>query len=70
MQLDIPSYLSSVAVSPTGAYMAFGDADGIIHLMSAVDEEGSVPFNGFDGQPIDWADTPEPLAHSEWTDST
>ncbi|KII89238.1 hypothetical protein PLICRDRAFT_160474 [Plicaturopsis crispa FD-325 SS-3] len=69
-QLDVGSYISSSAVSPTGAYMAFGDAEGLIHLLSAVDEEGSVPFNGFDGQPIEWADTPEALPEIEWTDST
>lgn len=70
MQLDVTSYLTSAAVSPTGAYMAFGDAEGTIHLLTAADEEGSLPFNGFDGQPIEWADTPEPLADIEWTDST
>jgi len=57
-------------MSPTGAYMAFGDADGLIHLMTAVDDESSLPFNGFDGQPIEWADTPEPLPDIEWTDKT
>lgn len=70
MQLDVTSYLTSAAVSPTGAYMAFGDAEGTIHLLTAADEEGSLPFNGFDGQPIEWADTPEPLVDIEWTDST
>ncbi|KAJ7724179.1 ubiquitin carboxyl-terminal hydrolase-domain-containing protein [Mycena maculata] len=69
-QLDISSYLTSVALSPTGAYMACGDAEGIIHLMSQIDEEGSLPFNGFDGQPIEWADTPAPLPEIEWNDST
>jgi PAB-dependent poly(A)-specific ribonuclease subunit 2 len=63
------SYISSTAVSPTGAYMAFGDADGTIHLITA-DEDGSLPFNGFDGQPIEWADPPEPLPEIAWTDST
>ncbi|KAJ7184324.1 ubiquitin carboxyl-terminal hydrolase-domain-containing protein [Mycena filopes] len=53
-----------------GAYMACGDADGIVHLMSQIDEEGSLPLNGFDGQPVEWADTPAPLPHIEWTDST
>ncbi|KAF7353663.1 PAN2-PAN3 deadenylation complex catalytic subunit PAN2 [Mycena venus] len=69
-QLDLTSYITSVAISPTGAYMACGDAEGIVHLMSQIDEEGSLPFNGFDGQPVEWADTPAALPHIEWTDST
>ncbi|ETW85417.1 hypothetical protein HETIRDRAFT_432176 [Heterobasidion irregulare TC 32-1] len=69
-QLDTQVPISSVAVSPTGAYMAFGDADGVIHLMTAADDEGVHPFNGFEGQPVEWADTPEPLPDIQWTDST
>jgi PAB-dependent poly(A)-specific ribonuclease subunit 2 len=58
-------------MSPTGAYMAFGDAEGVIHLMSAAataDDDGSFPLNGFDGQPIEWADTPKCLPDIQWTD--
>ena len=69
-QLDAPSFISSVAVSPTAAYMAFGDSDGAIHLLSAADEEAMLPFNGFEGKPIDWADSPEPLPEITWTDGT
>ena len=35
IQLDMASYISSVSVSPTGLFMAFGDADGAIHLLTA-----------------------------------
>ena len=69
-QLDVASYISSVAVSATGVYIAFGDGDGNIHLMTAADEEGSLPFNGFEGQPVEWPDMPEPLPDIAWTDST
>ncbi|KAJ6606431.1 ubiquitin carboxyl-terminal hydrolase-domain-containing protein [Mycena vulgaris] len=69
-QLDLTSYLTSVALSPTGAYMACGDAEGIVHLMTQIDEEGSLPFNGFDGQPIEWADTPAAIPSIEWAEST
>ncbi|KAJ7702241.1 ubiquitin carboxyl-terminal hydrolase-domain-containing protein [Mycena rosella] len=69
-QLDLTSYLTSVALSPTGAYIACGDAEGIVHLMTQIDEEGSLPFNGFDGQPIEWADTPAAIPEIEWNDST
>ncbi|KAI0329853.1 hypothetical protein GY45DRAFT_1324455 [Cubamyces sp. BRFM 1775] len=69
-QLDSPSYISSVAISPTAGYMAFGDSDGAIHLLSAAEEDAMLPFNGFDGKPIEWPDTPEPLPEIEWTDTT
>jgi len=67
-QLDVASYLTSSAISPSGTYMAFGDADGVIHLLSQAEEQ--VPFNGFEGNPYPWADTPAPLPDIEWSDST
>ncbi|KAF8274229.1 PAB-dependent poly-A-specific ribonuclease subunit PAN2 [Lactarius quietus] len=67
-QLDTPAFISSAAVSLTGAYMAFGDADGIIHIMTAANED--MPFNGYEGQPVEWADSPDPLPEIEWTDGT
>ncbi|GBE82668.1 ubiquitin carboxyl-terminal hydrolase-domain-containing protein [Sparassis latifolia] len=69
-QLDTSSYITSAAVSPTGAYMAFGDAEGAVHLMTAASEEEHLPFNGFQGKDVEWVDTPEPLPQIEWTDST
>ncbi|KAH9923912.1 ubiquitin carboxyl-terminal hydrolase-domain-containing protein [Epithele typhae] len=69
-QLDAPSYISSVAVSPTAGYMAFGDSDGAIHLLSAAEEEAMLPFNGFDGKPIEWPDSAEALLDITWTDTT
>jgi PAB-dependent poly(A)-specific ribonuclease subunit 2 len=50
--------------------MAFGDAEGVIHLLTAADEESSIPLNGFEGQPFAWADPPEPLPAIEWMDHT
>jgi hypothetical protein len=67
-QLDTPAFVGSAAVSPTGAYMAFGDSDGVIHILTAADE--GMPFNGYEGQPVEWADPPEPLPEIDWTDST
>ncbi|KAI0078959.1 hypothetical protein K474DRAFT_1659644 [Panus rudis PR-1116 ss-1] len=69
-QLPTTSYVTSTAISPTGTYMAFGDADGIIHLLSATEEGTDLPLNGFEGQPVQWADPPEPYPEVEWTDST
>lgn len=50
--------------------MAFGDADGAISLLTAADEDAVLPLNGFEGQPIEWVDSPDPLPDIEWTDST
>lgn len=49
--------------------MAFGDADGVVHMMSKA-ENDSIPLNGFDGEAIEWVDTPAPLPEIEWTDET
>ncbi|THV07954.1 hypothetical protein K435DRAFT_815204 [Dendrothele bispora CBS 962.96] len=68
-QFDLTSYVTSVAVSPTGAYIACGDAEGVVHMKSQT-EEGSTPLNGFDGQPVEWADTAESPPDIEWNDST
>lgn len=68
-QLDISSHLTSFSVSPTGTYMAFGDAEGVIHLISQA-EDSVTPFSGFEGQPIPWVDTPAPLPNIEWEAST
>ncbi|KAL0947460.1 hypothetical protein HGRIS_013567 [Hohenbuehelia grisea] len=67
-QIDVSSYVTSTAISPTGVYMAFGDAEGAIHLMTAAD--GTLPFNGFEGHPFEWADSPAALPDIQWTDST
>ncbi|GJE87918.1 PAB-dependent poly(A)-specific ribonuclease subunit PAN2 [Phanerochaete sordida] len=69
-QLDTQTYVTSTAVSPTGTYMAFGDADGAISLLTAADEDAILPLNGFEGQPIEWADPPDPLPDIDWNDST
>ncbi|TCD70609.1 poly(A)-specific ribonuclease [Steccherinum ochraceum] len=69
-QLVTPSYLTSAAVSATGTFMAFGDSDGSIHLLSAAEDGLSMPLNGFEGQPVEWAEAPEPPQDVDWTDST
>lgn len=50
--------------------MAFGDAEGIVHLLTAADEGSALPLNGFEGQPIMWADDPGPLPNIQWTTQT
>ncbi|KAJ3902046.1 ubiquitin carboxyl-terminal hydrolase-domain-containing protein [Lentinula edodes] len=67
---DLTSFVTAVAISPTGAYLACGDADGMIHLKSQVEGDEVVPLNGFEGRPVEWANPPEPLPELEWSDST
>ncbi len=50
--------------------MAFGDAEGAIHMLTAADEDAMLPLNGFEGTPVEWADTPEPYDDIDWTDTT
>ena len=50
--------------------MAFGDAEGVIHLLSQADDGDAVPFNGFEGHPVEWADNPAPLPTMEWASVT
>ncbi|KAI0094078.1 PAB-dependent poly-A-specific ribonuclease subunit PAN2 [Irpex rosettiformis] len=69
-QLDTPSYITSTAISPSGTYMAFGDAEGVIQMLTAADEDAILPLNGFEGTPVEWADSPEPYTEIDWTDST
>jgi hypothetical protein len=69
-QLDLASYLTSLAISPSGSYIAAGDAEGAIHLLSQAPGDTTVPFNGFEGQPIPWVGPPEPLPEIDWSHST
>lgn len=46
--------------------MAFGDAVGAIHLLTAADQSSEPYFNGFEGQPVEWADIPEPPPDITW----
>jgi len=50
--------------------MAFGDAEGSIHLLSQLEDATGVPLNGFDGRPIEWAHTPAPIPDTVWSDTT
>ncbi|KAI6007843.1 ubiquitin carboxyl-terminal hydrolase-domain-containing protein [Pisolithus marmoratus] len=69
-QLETTAYITSVALSSSGSFMGFGDAAGVIHLLTAADESSELYFNGFEGQPIENADVPDPFPDITWTDST
>lgn len=69
-QLDITSYINCAAVSPSGAYIAFGDAEGYVHMLTSTSDDEHVPFNGFEGKEVEWADPPDPLPDIEWDNNT
>ncbi|WWD08075.1 hypothetical protein V865_006185 [Kwoniella europaea PYCC6329] len=80
-QLDINSYVTSMALSPRGDYLAFGDADGNLHLWTnhdtgetaQLDENGQLvlpTFNGYDGIKPEWPDQADPLPPIVWEDTT
>nr|XP_019008893.1 PAB-dependent poly(A)-specific ribonuclease subunit PAN2 [Kwoniella pini CBS 10737]OCF47674.1 PAB-dependent poly(A)-specific ribonuclease subunit PAN2 [Kwoniella pini CBS 10737] len=80
-QLDVNSYVTSMALSPRGDYLAFGDADGHLHLWTnyetgetaQVDENGQLilpTFNGYDGIKPEWPDQPDPPPPIVWEETT
>ena len=65
-QIETPSYLSSMAIAPTGEGLAFGDADGYVHLWSSQDD---AKFCRFEGE-VELPDPVEPLPRIDWRDDT
>lgn len=62
--------MTSAAVSPSGTYMAFGDVEGGIFFLTSMEEGVDAPLNGFEGQPVEWADPPDPVPDIDWTEKT
>jgi PAB-dependent poly(A)-specific ribonuclease subunit 2 len=80
-QLDVNSFVTSMALSPAGDYLAFGDADGQVHLWTTHDvtesaprnQDGTIalpPFNGYSGVKPEWPDAPDPPPAVTWDDKT
>ncbi len=80
-QLDVNSYITSMTLSPGGDYLAFGDADGQLHLWTAhntsenarTNEDGSLvlpPFNGYEGIKPEWPDPVDPPPPIAWEETT
>ncbi|BGO90283.1 hypothetical protein NBRC10512_004804 [Rhodotorula toruloides] len=68
-QVDTPSMLTSMAVAPTGEGLAFGDADGYVHLWAARPEEGDAKFCRYEGE-VELPDPVEPPERINWRDDT
>ena len=80
-QLDVQSFVTSMALSPMGDYLAFGESNGTLHLWTNHDvsesaprgEDGQLylpPFNGYEGVPPEWPDNPDPPPYVQWKDTT
>ncbi|KAK4058405.1 poly(A)-specific ribonuclease [Microbotryomycetes sp. JL221] len=65
-QVETPSYLTAMAVAPTGEGLAFADADGCVHLWSS---QSDAKFSRFEGE-VELPDTAEPLDRVDWRDDT
>jgi PAB-dependent poly(A)-specific ribonuclease subunit 2 len=80
-QLPVNSYVTSMGIGPMGDYLAFGDADGQLHVWTEhetgdnakVDEAGMPimpPFNGYRGVKAEWPDQAEAPTPIIWTEET
>ncbi|CAK9784309.1 putative subunit of the Pan2p-Pan3p poly(A)-ribonuclease complex [Cutaneotrichosporon oleaginosum] len=80
-QLDVSSYITSMALSPRGDYLVFGDGEGQLHLWTqhdtgdgaVVDANGNLdlpPFNGYEGIKPEWPDPVEPPPPIAWDEGT
>lgn len=65
-QVDTPSYLTSMAIAPTGEGLAFGDAEGYVHLWAAQED---AKFCRYEAE-IELPDVVEPPEQIEWRDDT
>jgi PAB-dependent poly(A)-specific ribonuclease subunit 2 len=64
-----------MALSPSGEYLAFGDADGGLHLWCDKEvgegREGELGrFNGYEGIKPEWVDESEALPNIAWDEKT
>lgn len=80
-QLDINSFITSMALSPHGDYLVFGDGDGQLHLWTThdvgegaeLDANGNLilpTLNGYDGVKPEWPDAVDPPPPIHWDDTT
>lgn len=65
-QIDTTSFLTSMAIAPTGEGLAFGDAEGYVHLWSSQED---AKFCRFEGE-VEMPDTAAPLERIDWHDDT
>lgn len=65
-QIETNSYLTTMAIAPTGEGVAFGDADGYLHLWSAQEDANFCRFE----EDVELPDTAETLERIDWRENT
>jgi PAB-dependent poly(A)-specific ribonuclease subunit 2 len=83
VQLDLDQFVTSMAISPRGDYLAIGDSIGQVQLLTSHDlsaesdfigSDGMLalpPLNGYEhGTAVEWPDLPLPLPNIKWSNRT
>ncbi|SPO36298.1 related to PAN2 - component of Pab1p-stimulated poly(A) ribonuclease [Pseudozyma flocculosa] len=69
-QVNSASYITSLAISPSADYLAFGEADGSVRLWSSSTDTSSIRFNPFSSAAVEMPDIAEPPPFVNWTTET
>ncbi|PWN52754.1 hypothetical protein IE53DRAFT_366908 [Violaceomyces palustris] len=69
-QMNSASFVSSLAMSPSADFIAFGEADGSVRLWSSSSDTTSLRFNSFATSAPELPDVPEPPPYVSWTTET
>ncbi|KAN0062546.1 poly(A)-specific ribonuclease [Thecaphora frezii] len=69
-QVNSASYVTSLAISPSADYIAFGEADGSVRLWSSSADTSSIRFNPFSSCPVELPDVVEPPQYVNWSTET
>lgn len=67
-QINVSSYLTSMAISQSSDFLAFGEADGTVRLWAASGD--AAHFTSFSPDHVETADAPEPPPVVNWTTET
>ncbi|SPC63264.1 related to PAN2 - component of Pab1p-stimulated poly(A) ribonuclease [Ustilago sp. UG-2017b] len=64
------SFTTSLAISPSADYIAFGEADGSVRLWSSSSDTSNLRFNTFNSSSLEFPDIAEPTPFVNWSTET
>ena len=64
------SFTTSLAISPSADYIAFGEADGSVRLWSSSSDTSNLRFNIFSSSSLEFPDMAEPTPFVNWSTET
>lgn len=67
-QVPVSSYLTSISMSPSAEFLAFGEADGSVRLWASSNEASH--FTSYSSAPVEMPDVPETPDAINWTTET